>query len=511
MSKLFFLVPIILFLSGCEEKPTIPVLTTKTVSEISISTAVSGGVIINDGGAPVIASGICWGTTFNLTTGNYHSVEENYEASFSSHITNLSPNTLYYVRAYATNSAGTGYGESISFKTFGDDPDLAITNATNISIDSAILNGTINPNLLSTTVTFEWGTTLYYGNTVNATQSPVVGAEPANISIKLTNLSPGTTYHYRIIATNEVGTACSEDRTFKTLGDIPVACSQPASNIFITDARIQGTINPKYLPTTVVFEWGETINYENIVEIASDSFKDDKVVDVFADLSGLIPETTYHYRIKAVNELGTTIGDDLTFNTFAVMDVDSNLYHSVTIGTQIWMFSNLATTHFNDLTAIPVITDNTDWSNLLGPGYCWNENDQANKYSFGALYNWYSVSTGKLCPIGWHVPSDIEWTSLTDYIGGIASGGNKLKETGTIHWLGSNENATNEYGFTAIAAGSRSEEGEYGGIGLMSGFWTGTEANIFDAWRRMLFYYSDEVSVGGNKKNNGYSVRCIKD
>ena len=122
-----------------------------------------------------------------------------------------------------------------------------------------------------------------------------------------------------------------------------------------------------------------------------------------------------------------------------VQDIDGNNYLTVTIGTQIWMAENLRTTKYNDGTAIPLVTDNTTWANLTTPAYCWYNNDaKTNGSTYGALYNWYSVNTKKLCPTGWHVPNDTEWTTLTTYLGGTAVAGGKLKETGTAHWYSPN-------------------------------------------------------------------------
>lgn len=118
-----------------------------------------------------------------------------------------------------------------------------------------------------------------------------------------------------------------------------------------------------------------------------------------------------------------------------VTDIEGNVYPTMKIGTQSLMVENLRVTKFNDNTAIPLVTNATDWKILFTPGYCWYNNDPAtNKNIYGALYNWFTVNTGKLCPTGWHVPTDAEWITLTTYLGNVNAGG-KLKETGTTHWL----------------------------------------------------------------------------
>ena len=116
-----------------------------------------------------------------------------------------------------------------------------------------------------------------------------------------------------------------------------------------------------------------------------------------------------------------------------VSDADGYVYHTVTIGAQVWMVENLKTTKYNDGTAIPLVTDSTAWAILTIPGYCWYNNDAVTyKATYGALYNWYAVNTGKLAPKGWHVPADAEWTKLITFLGGEDVAGGKMKSTGTI-------------------------------------------------------------------------------
>lgn len=193
-------------------------------------------------------------------------------------------------------------------------------------------------------------------------------------------------------------------------------------------------------------------------------------------------------------------------------DIDGNVYHTVSIGTQVWMVENLKTTRYNDGASIPLVTDSADWSNRDSHGYCWYNNDAGNKNTFGALYNWFTVNSGKLAPTGWHMPTDAEWTTLTTYLGGEDVAGGKLKETGTTHWRTPNAGAGNETGFTALPAGHRDINGSYAVMGDDGLWWTQTEySTTGKAWYRSMNYNFTGVLRVSNNKNNGHSVRCIKD
>lgn len=197
----------------------------------------------------------------------------------------------------------------------------------------------------------------------------------------------------------------------------------------------------------------------------------------------------------------------------SITDKDGNVYTSVTIGTQVWMVENLKTTKQDDNTNIPLVTDNTAWANLTTPGYCWYNNDASTyKASYGAMYNWYALSTGKLCPTGWHIPSDAEWTTLTTFLGGENTAGGKLKETGTTHWSGPNTGATNETGFTALPGGLRGySNGIFISIGQYGYWWSSSLDFGNQFFVRNLFYNSVLVWKSANDKQSGLSVRCLKD
>jgi uncharacterized protein (TIGR02145 family) len=198
------------------------------------------------------------------------------------------------------------------------------------------------------------------------------------------------------------------------------------------------------------------------------------------------------------------------YDTF-VGDVDGNVYNTVTIGTQVWMKENLRTTRFNDGSAINFITDNSEWSNSETLGYSLYDNDIRNKNIYGALYNWNTINTHILCPVGWHMPSMAEWTIMIDNTGGAMVAGGLLKESGTDHWIDPNVGATNETGFSALPGGSRNEEGTFFSKGYYGHWWSATEDDISSAWSFSLINEYTVIEKYNPSKLMGFSVRCIRD
>jgi len=202
--------------------------------------------------------------------------------------------------------------------------------------------------------------------------------------------------------------------------------------------------------------------------------------------------------------------------TNTITDVDGNIYHYVVIGTQTWMGENLRTTKYNDGTAIPLVTQDSAWRQLITPGYCWYNNDASNKNTYGALYNWYAVNTGKLAPTGWHIPTDAEWTILTIYLGGDTVAGGKMKSTGTIEagtglWYSPNTGATNKSGFSALPAGYRHGSGAFYESGYFTSWWSSSVDGDGDAWDRRLYNTDSDVVRIGDGQFIGVSVRCVRD
>lgn len=199
-------------------------------------------------------------------------------------------------------------------------------------------------------------------------------------------------------------------------------------------------------------------------------------------------------------------------NAQTVTDYDGNVYNTVTIGSQVWMAENLKVTHYNNGVAIPNVTVNTAWSSLTTGGYCDYNNTPSNSTIYGKLYNWYAVNDiQNLAPIGWHIPTEAEWTTLTTYLGGVSFAGGKLKEVGTTHWQSPNTGATNETGFTALPGGYRYNYGTYNFLGSFGYWWTNTEYSTLNGWWYNTLYNSQVVQTNYLTKSYGFSVRCVKD
>ncbi len=246
-------------------------------------------------------------------------------------------------------------------------------------------------------------------------------------------------------------------------------------------------------------------------------------------IANLTPGTKYYTRAFAKNNEGTGYGQVVSFTTLGsvtgeivfnpdstyktITDITGNVYNTIRIGTQTWMAENLRTTKLTDGSDIPNVTANDEWKRLQTPGYCWYLNDDKYMKIYGALYNWYAVSSDKLCPDGWHVPRYDEWTTLFSFIGNNYEVANKLRETGNTHWVNTDASVSNSTGFTALPGGWRNIDNiNFGDLGYAGTFWAVPEAegNI----NTTMFFFQgslEGIFFAENSKNSGLSVRCIKD
>lgn len=411
------LFPIIIFHS-CETA-TIAEVTTGTVSDILQNSAYSGGHVTRDGGARVTARGVCWNTAADPTVTNNKTSDSSGVGLFTSQITGLTPNTLYYVRAYATNSEGTAYGDQVTFTTATEAIPTVITSGVkSVTSTTAISGGVVS----------------------NEGGIPVTA---------------------RGICWNTTG--------------VPTIADSHTSD---------GTGKGQFTST----------------------------------LSDLTVNTTFFIRSYATNNLGTGYGDEVEFIQMEpVTDSDGNVYSVVTLGTQIWLGENLKTTKLNDGTDIQNISAGMDWAYASSAAYCWYDNNASEyKSTYGAIYNWLAVNTGKLCPAGWHVPTSEEFETMVTYLGGDMVAGGKLKEAGTVHWKTPNLGATNSSGFTALPAGGRyntySAAGVFTDLNYYTYMWSATSSmSNANAYSYDMAYNMNIVNKGEYSKTDGESVRCIMD
>ncbi len=193
-----------------------------------------------------------------------------------------------------------------------------------------------------------------------------------------------------------------------------------------------------------------------------------------------------------------------------ITDYDGNVYDTVAIGTQTWLVQNLKSAHYNDGTVIEEVSNDAQWSAMSSGACCWYDNNQALYSDYGKLYNWFAVNTAKLCPAGWKVPSNEEWNTLADFLGGASVAGGKLKEIGTTHWLPPNTGATNESGFTALPGGIRGIGAAFYDIQKFGILWSSTSISTDYATVRFLGYMDASVISNNYPKTDGFSVRCLK-
>lgn len=193
-----------------------------------------------------------------------------------------------------------------------------------------------------------------------------------------------------------------------------------------------------------------------------------------------------------------------------ILDIDNNKYPIVKIGNQLWMKENLRSTHYNDGTPIPLVTDGTTWSGLSSPGYTWYENAGS---VYGALYNFYVVAdtnSHKVCPSGWDIPTSTEWNTMMNFLGGSTKAGGLLKESGLAHWEAPNTGGTNDSSFTGIPGGWRSSNGSFSLVDQFGFWWSSTSSHSNEASFYSLIYNDIILNTNIINKKYGMSIRCVK-
>ena len=391
---------------------------------------------------------------------------------------------------------------NISYSTTGlKTVTLVVTNECGTTTDSKTF--TINPSALPTISgslsACQSATSQLTGSavasTINPWRSSNIGVATVNATGLVTAVAPGT-----ITITYTTNNGCTATALFTvnptatpTFAAVPSVCSGATIAALPTTSTngITGTWSPALNTTT-------TTTY------------------TFTPTAGQCANTT----TQTITVSSPSITSDISF-----VAPPAAALPSVTIGTQIWTNKNLDVSTYRDGTLIPQVTDPTAWANLTTGAWCYYSNDPANVAVYGKLYNWYAVAgihdndpntpNKILAPLGWHVASDAEWTTLTTFLGGEQVAGDKMKATGTLAsgsglWQSSNTAATNESGFTAIPAGYRDIDGVFYVIGLYSDWWSSSESNTLSAWYCYLTADSGRARRTDYNKKSGSAVRCIK-
>ncbi len=452
----------------------------------------------------------------------------------------------YWLETKADPTGGTAYSisgvtqflsvpyalHSKTAEKFKTTPPKAIaTEATNNGEFSATINGIINGEGFSTTVVFEWGTSTAYGNTVTATPSPVTGSDDIAVHANLSGLQAATTYHYRIRATNAVDVVYSDDMMFTTDASVFYSLYLEADpeNAGVVTGAGEYQAGAEVSITATANEGWEFVEWSGDIDYIDDPTSANTIVTMPADDVTL----TAHFQEAGDPEPGT------------VTDIDGNVYQTVIIGDQEWMAENLRVTKYNNGDAIPTGLSNADWSSATSGAYAIYHHisidglnsDAEVVEAYGKLYNWYAVDDSRgLCPTGWSVSGDADWTMLVDYLiaefeyhndwgDDINSVGNALKSCRQVgsplddcntsqhpRW---NSHSTHygfdEFGFIALPAGFRGDNGNFGNIGGAGLWWTANDHSETDAWERGMYSNFGNVGRFRSYKSFGFSVRCLRD
>jgi uncharacterized protein (TIGR02145 family) len=409
---------------------------------------------------------------------------------------------------------------ALSFSSCVKDPTIPVLiteSATDITINSATLGGDITSDG-GAAVTVRG---VCWGEDDNPTiegDHMEAGTGIGIFTCPVEGLDPNTIYHVRAYARNSVGIAYGNEVVFATAIAAPVITTAQVSAITATSAVSGGVIS--YDGGAQITESGICWSTTPQPDLDDSFVLNSSGASTFSStLTNLSSGTRYYVRAYVKNSEWTVYGGPMTFIT-KVADIEGNLYNTVMVGTQVWLAENLKATRLNDNTLIPEITDNAQWIASNTPAYCWYDNDVSNKSIYGALYNWYTVNSEKLCPAGWHVPTDTEFNTLEISLGMDADQSNVWGWRGTDHGLklknttgwDDNGNGTNSSGFSALPGGYRfGATGECFLLTTITYWWTATEHDADRGWYRRLDSSNNAAYRASTSKTGGKYVRCVKD
>lgn len=504
---------------SCTKIERLPVVKTDQVTDVTTTSAIAAGNII-DKGDEIIQYGHCWSTSSAPTIADQKTMKGSSanEGIYYSNLTGLTPNTRYFIKAYLQTRDNTVYSSNeVSFLT---SPvvlaSVETTGVSSVESTSAQAGGSILDDGGAEIIEKGVCWALTPGPVTSDNKLPS-GSGTGLFSQNINGLQPMTRYYVRAYAVNSAGIAYGQSVSFTTLPLRPTVTTSQVSSVTTTTASAGGNVisdGGGIISLTGVC-WSTSPNPDVNDDIATNtpgtgSFQ--------TYISGLQPGTTYFIRAFAVNNGGTGYGNEILFTT-DLRDIDGNIYNIVQIGTQFWMRENLRTTTNKYGIAIPNKFADAEWGDFTSPAYCWLNNDEDNRNIYGALYNWYAVGSGSLCPSGWHVPSDGEFKTLEVFLGMSqeqadamlwrgTDQGTRMKNTSGWPEGGSGTNAS---GFSGLPGGFRIDTGEFVEYITDGTWWTSSQIDGEHAWMRGL--RSERTEVGKNYKNktNGLYVRCIKD
>ena len=503
---LFFpVIGVIVVMFSCKKEVTqLPQVSTSEISEITVSAAKGGGSITFDGGDAISACGICWGLAHNPSIDANKTTDTLHVKAFTSNLKNLVSDTVYYVRAYAVNSAGTAYGNEVSFHTLKKTLPVVTTSVpVNITSGAFKVEGQIikNGDGVISACGFCWGVKENPTLTGNKSSDTPTGNA---FAVVVDGLIPDSTYYVRAYATNEIGTAYGNQFIVKTLAVAQLWALTLTAKVSSIAASTGITSDLGTEISDRGFCWGTSDNptiANNFVSVGNGTGSFSYVI------GQLSASTIYYVRAYVRNRYGImygiTVASKTLGNTGTVTDISGNTYKYITIGDQIWMASDLKTGKYRNGDVISDFVSITSTVGTVG-NYYTNQN-------YGKFYNWYAVNDPRnIAPVGWHVPTDADWTRLENYLGGSDVAGGKLKEA-VEYWFYPNA-ATDQYGFKALPTGYRFADGTYAVEGFLLGYWwTATESNATEAYNRALYYLNTQSMRQSSDKRVGFAVRCVKD